>query len=170
MTNEALIKYIPIAISIFSLMVSGISLGWNIYRDVVLKARLKVKFYIAHLISVGQHQNDTYVLLSATNFGPGEVICNLVCMKYRPFFVVSKKEYKQGMIMHDYKNPLSAQLPHKLKVAETMQLLFKYDKDIFLKDKITHIGICDSFGREHYASRKDVQEAIKTFKKDFNLK
>lgn len=167
MGKITMIKYIPILISILSLVLSCISLGWNIYRDLILKARLKVRFYIANVVMQGHHNNNTYIALTAINFGPGEVICNTVCFKNRPNFVLSKKEYTQGMIVHDYTNPLSAKLPNKLKVGETLQLLFQYDKDVFLKEKITHIGIVDSFGREHYASRHDVKKTKKKFTEDF---
>ena len=170
MESDLMLKYIPILISVFSLIVAGISLGWNIYRDLILKGRLKVGFSIVILMAKGQQGKEHYVNLRVTNFGPGEVICNMVCYKYRPLFVLSKKDYSQGIIIHDYTNPLSAQLPNKLKVGDTIQILFPYNKDSFLKDKMTHIGVCDSFGRYHYAPKKDFQEARKTFRKDFNTK
>jgi len=167
MSDEVVIKYAPIMISVFSFGIACLSLGWNIYRDVMgLKARLKVKFYIGKLVWSG-HQQKTYVVMRATNFGPGELMCEMVCFKNRPLFVLSKKEYAQGIIIHDYTNSLSAQLPHKLKFGETIMLLFEYKKDIFLKDPITHIGILDSFGREHYASSADVRRTKKEFHENF---
>ncbi len=171
MTPENFVlKYLPIVISIFSLILACLSLGWNIYRDLVLKARLKVRFYIATIVARGQQGRSNYLVLTVTNFGPGEITCKTVCCKNRPLFVLTKKEFTQAIIIHNYLNPLSGQLPTKLKVGDTLQLLFPYDKDCFLKEQMTHIGICDSFDREHYAPTKEVKKAKRSFNKDFNLR
>lgn len=168
--NSDISKVLPIVISCFSLTVSAIALGWNIYRDLILRARLKVSFNISKLVTRGQKEQPTYALLAATNWGPGEIICNMISFKYRPLFVLSKVDYEQGIIIHDYENPLNEKLPKKLQVGETIQHLFPYKKDIFLNGKITHIGFIDSFGRQHFAPAKYIKKAVKTFKKDFNLK
>lgn len=42
MGSELPIALIAVAISILSLVVAAFSVGWNVYRDVILKARLKV--------------------------------------------------------------------------------------------------------------------------------
>lgn len=39
-------QWLPIAVSILLLIITGIALGWNIYRDVILKARVNVNFAI----------------------------------------------------------------------------------------------------------------------------
>ncbi len=64
---------IAIVISIMSVMIAGLSLGWNIYRDIVLKAKVKVSFGIVMLVSRGGSARPEYVNVTATNFGPGSV-------------------------------------------------------------------------------------------------
>jgi len=61
-----------IAISIAALAVSTFALGWNFYRDVVLKARVKVSIMISNLHD-GEAIRGPYVSITVTNHGPGPV-------------------------------------------------------------------------------------------------
>jgi len=73
-------------------------------------------------------------------------------------------------MLHDYSNPLSGKLPARLEVGETIHLLIPYDEDCFLREKDTHIGLSDSFGRVHWAPARDVTKAKREFRKDFKTK
>jgi len=42
-----------ILISICSAIVAAFSLGWNVYRDVVLKAKVMVTFAVKNIVRVG---------------------------------------------------------------------------------------------------------------------
>ncbi len=77
------------------------------------------------------------------------------------------RKYEGGFLIHDYENPLSGQLPQRLEVGENIDLLFPLDDKCLLTQTITHIGIRDSFDRVHWASHKDVKEAIKLFKEKY---
>jgi len=44
-------------------------------------------------------------------------------------------------------------------------MLIRYKRDCFLKGDSTHIGLSDSFGRIHWASKKDVKKARQAFQK-----
>jgi hypothetical protein len=70
-------------------------------------------------------------------------------------------------MIHDYQNPLSGQLPAYLDVGERIDLLIRYERDCFLSEDFTHIGLSDSFGRIHWASAKDVKQARKAYQKKF---
>ena len=63
---------LAILISVASVFVAALALGWNIYRDVVLKPRVRVRFHIASILGE-QGRLGTYLSLSATNHGPGRV-------------------------------------------------------------------------------------------------
>ena len=72
-----MIDIISIYISLGALVVSVFSLGWNFYRDVVLKPRLSVRImkrYIVH----GTNNFGPFVNISAVNVGPGEINCETV--------------------------------------------------------------------------------------------
>lgn len=154
-------------ISTFSLFVAALALGWNIYRDVILKARIKVDIGVNVLISPGIEGKPKYIVLTITNFGPGDINLSMIQMKYAPLWRRILRKAKYAIIIHDYTNPLSAKLPIKLSAGDRIDLLLPHNGKSFLGEPCTHIGISDYFGRIHWASRKRLAEAKKAFKKDF---
>lgn len=156
-------------ISIFSFVIASLSLGWNIYRDVILKPKLKVNFSVSNVIGEGITNPVRYVFITGTNFGPGEINCQMIRGRDATFWkrITGKNEF--FVVIHDYVNPLSGQLPRKLAVGEKIDLPLLYDESdkCILKKNFTHIGISDSFGRVHYAPSKDIKKAKEQYAKDF---
>ena len=152
---------VAIILSIFSLLIAALSIGWNIYRDVILKARLKVHFM------VGMIQHATFpeplerLIVSATNFGPGKVKCSMLHLQNSSIWKRITKKNKHAILIHDYTDPLSSKLPCDLEIGEKADFLFKFEKDSFLLEDWTRIGVSDSFGRIHWAPKKDFIEAKK---------
>mgnify|MGYP001615179324 CR=1 FL=1 len=72
-----------------------------------------------------------------------------------------------GRVMNDYRNPMSTQLPVPLEVGQRFNVLLPYSKDGLLAQEFSRIGLGDSFGRTHWASRKDLGVARIQYKKDF---
>ena len=134
-------EYVALFVSFGSLLVAALALGWNIYRDLVLKPRLKVSFGIKGIVGGPFSKTMTYVVLSLTNFGPGSVKCGIIFYKKTSLFLRLRKKVEQGFIVHDYENPLSAQLPCRIEVGEGADFLFSITEDCFLSKDITHIGI-----------------------------
>jgi len=160
---------IAIVISVFSVLVAAFSLGWNIYRDVILKPRVRVDFGVRTIVQHGNPHKPEYVILTATNHGPGVVILSMVQMKDSSIIKRIFRNVKYAVVMDGYTDPLSAQLPCKLEVGEKIDLLFTYDKECMLKKGWSHIGISDSFGRVHWAKSKQIKEAIDKWRKDFSV-
>ncbi|PIS37867.1 MAG: hypothetical protein COT35_03790 [Nitrospirae bacterium CG08_land_8_20_14_0_20_52_24] len=160
-------EIIAVLISLFSLVVAAFSLGWNIYRDVILKPKLKVGFGVREIFHENFPQTLTKLIITATNFGPGQINCNMVQCKNAPVWRRILRKVKYAVVIHDYKNPMSGQLPSKLNVGEKLDLIFPFDKDSFLSEPFTHVGLSDSFGRNHWAPRKDVREARKNYLQEF---
>lgn len=158
---------IAIVISVFSVVIATFSLGWNIYRDIILKARINIGLGVRTIIQRGNPNKPKYVDLTVTNHGPGSVNLSMVQMKNTSLFKWLFRKQEYAVVIHDYENPLSAQLPHKLEVGEKIDLLFTYDKDCLLKDGWSHVGISDYFGRSHWAKKKEVREANKRWCRDF---
>ena len=77
-------------ISVIAIGLSGTSLGWNIYRDVVLKPRVKVKAGVRGLFGLGEVGSRPLMklLVTAVNFGPGDVFCQAVVAKNAPLFLL----------------------------------------------------------------------------------
>jgi hypothetical protein len=158
---------LAIIISIASAAIAGLSLGWNIYRDVVLKGKVKIGFGVRMIIQQGNPARPEYVNIAATNHGPGSVRLSIVQMKDSSWWRWLLRKERYAVVIHDYTNPLSGKLPHKLEVGDKIDLLFHYNADCMLKDGWSHIGISDYFGRTHWADSKRVKEAIDRWKKDF---
>jgi len=152
-------------IAILALIVSGISIFWNIYRDILLKARLKVRVQISKIVQPGSPQRNTFIDITATNHGPGAITCESILARRRSLFRWLKPNYL--FIVPDYTNPLSTQLPKKLEVGEKLTLFLPYREKTVLAPRPTHLGIQDSFGRVHWADRDSLKEAIVTYLKNF---
>jgi hypothetical protein len=167
-TKEEILETAAIWISIFSAILAAFSLGWNIYRDIILKPKLEVKFSVRFIVGEGILKK-TFVVLEGTNFGPGKINCQMITGMNACVWKIKFWEKEHFVIIHDYENPLSGQLPKSLEVGEQISLLLQYDntEKCILTMPFTHIGISDSFGKVHYASSKDIRAAKKKFIKDF---
>ena len=105
-------------ISLAALVVSIFSLGWNFYRDVILKPRLRVTIQISKVVRSGGDGRD-FIDLSAVNLGPGSITCNGVLGPTKHFFQFWKEKKKYFYVVEDYTNPLCTRLPKKLEVGES---------------------------------------------------
>lgn len=169
MDPELLRQWLPIGISVVSLLLASIALGWNVYRDVILKARVRVKFNIVRIVPQGRSAREVpqYLNLSATNHGPGSVRIQIMEGEESPLWRRLLRRRKYFVILSDHTNPMNRPLPHKLEVGDVFDLYLPYDKKCFLAGKATHIGIRDSFGRVHYAPKSHLRAARKAYRRDF---
>lgn len=164
MNNEA-----ALLISAISLGIAGLSLGWNIYRDIVLKPRAKVS--VSHIILVPPHvRNTPHFKISAVNHGPGVIRLNIIRFKNATFWQRITRSWTHGVLAHDWENPLSGQLPKSLEVGETLDLLFPWQEDNLFEARPTHVGIMDSFGRTHWCPTKNIRKTQKKWDEAFRQK
>jgi len=131
-TNEIYAIY-ALYISLGALIVSVFSLGWNFYRDIILKPRLKVRAAISNVAQAGRDV-QTFISVSAVNQGPGAIICNGILGMKRHLLRFWKKglEKKYFYIVEDYTNPLNKPFPQKLEVGDTLTQFLRYKQDAFL--------------------------------------
>lgn len=157
---------IAILISGLSFGVAALSLGWNIYRDVVLKPRAKVS--VARVVVASEVMpRETKLKISAVNHGPGPVRLNIIRFMKSSIWCRLLGKWNHGFLIHDYRNPLSGQLPKTLEVGETIDLLFPWDEENICSVNPTAIGIADSFGRTHWAKNKDLKRLMADWRNDF---
>ena len=158
-----------ILISIFAIVVSFLALGWNIYRDIIMKPRLKVRLKIS-FVKHGEYESESKISIDATNFGPNKIICESIHAKNAPLFKWILRKVEYAYIVHDYNFQYSSKLPCDLDVGRTCNLFLSFDKDCLFAKPFTHIGISDSFGRTHWAPKKDFARAQKKYKEKFGQK
>lgn len=152
-------KALAIIFSFIALLISAFSLGWNVYRDVILKAWLRVHFSASRLIGPSGSFGDPFLALSIVNHGPGDIICGMPMIRRKPWFQGVFGESTVETLIYDYTNPISFKPPFKLAVGEQAQVTFPITDKCFLDDPVFRIGIMDSFGRLHWAPRKDIHRA-----------
>ncbi|MEW8338194.1 MAG: hypothetical protein AB2596_21470 [Candidatus Thiodiazotropha sp.] len=158
---------VAIFISIVSACIAGISLGWNIYRDVIIKPKVDITFGVRTIVTVGSDDHPKYVIITATNFGPGATTISMIQARYAPLWRKLIRKVRNAVIIHDYENPLSGQLPSKLEVGDKIDLLLPYDENCLLKEEWTHIGVWDYFGKSHWAKVRHIKEARERWLRDF---
>jgi hypothetical protein len=158
--------YVPVIISIGALVLSAFSLGWNIYRDVILRPRLRVRFGIKQ-IAVNGKLSDALIILSGANYGPGQITCTGVISDKNSLARRFRRKWRRAFVIPDFAHPLCHKLPHRLNMAEEVNLFFPMIQDCFLGYRPTRVGISDSFGRIHWASKQETREAVEAFLKKF---
>lgn len=158
---------IAIWISLFSLLIAAIALGWNIYRD-ISKPKIKVNFGLNLIVGERGVEGGPILKLSGTNLGPGKIILNGIILK-RPWSRIKKlfKKATYGFLFHDYRSRESSQFPCEADVGVRKDFILIYNKDCFLKENFIGVGIRDSFGRIHWAPRNSYKMAKKEFEKEF---
>jgi hypothetical protein len=70
-TLAAHYENLSLVISALASLVSGLALGWNIYRDVILKARVRVRLEVGQYIIASGPRDRHRLWLDAVNLGPG---------------------------------------------------------------------------------------------------
>jgi len=145
-------------------LIAGTSLGWNIYRDLVLRARLQVSCNISSIFS-GQQRSGPYIALKVANKGPGPIFCNTVYIRETSFLLWLCRKRKNASFVHDYTNPLCSKLPLKLEVGDSATYLFNPTPDCFLSESYNQIGMSDSYGHVHWAPKADIARTRIEFNK-----
>lgn len=140
---------LAILISIFAIATSFLALGWNIYRDVIMKPRLKVSLYISFIMQ-GEYESPDKISINATNFGPNKIRCTSIGAKIAPLWRRIFRKIKYAQIIEDYTDRYSTRLPCELDVGHTCQLFLSFDKDCLLGEPFTHVGIMSSFARPRF--------------------
>lgn len=141
-------------------------MGWNIYRDIILRPKVKVNLFVGQIRELGEGddpKSPLKICFTATNLGPGVVVLNGLRGKTKRFL----RKTKHFILFNDPDDPLSHQFPKEVNVVATAQFFISFKKRTFLKNKFTHIGILDSFGRLHRVPKKDVKRARIEYEKEF---
>lgn len=82
--NKDAISLAALIVSLNSLFISGLSLGWNIYKELVPKARARVEFSIVRLLQ-NMTEGEQMLDISIVNHGPGQVIFEMILIKNQPY-------------------------------------------------------------------------------------
>lgn len=153
---------IALLVSFGSLLVAAISLGWNVYRDIIRKPKLVVTVMVGAIIYSREKHADR-VVVTVTNFGPGKTTANMLQLRKSSWW--RRLFRKQRLLMHDYSDSLSGRLPTPLDVGDKVNLTFPFASDLFLLHDFTQLGISDPFGRVYWCKKSNYREAQRNYRK-----
>ncbi len=168
--------------SIFLVITGFLTLVWLIYKEFYFRARVSVEFYLGSIeltdSSIPTWAEDSPAVisggvvnltLSATNKGPGNVKITSIILKKSSFFrkLFRKVKYIWHPFGYDYFS--TNEMPVEIKETNTATWSINYDQTVEnLLNEYTHIGVSDSYGRKHWASRKEFKKVKKELKNLIN--
>jgi hypothetical protein len=155
-----------ILISVISITIAVFALGWNVYRDIILKPRLRVRLSIGRFMGP-MHKSPDKIVIEATNFGPNKVKCVGIPIRNATLLGKLFRTNQYGFLVSDYTDACNTKMPCQLDVGDSCNLVFPFERNCFLAEPCTHVGISDGFGRKHWVPKKDILEAQKEYKKRF---
>ena len=147
---------VSLVISLLSIIMAVLALGWNIYRDIIMKGRVKIQFGW-YIIVDGEVIIPDTIRISGVNHGPGKVVIKMIYWKKSSIVRRLRRTVVKGFIKLT-KKPLeySDMLPKELDVGDELNLIFPSSAG-FADLDFSHLGLGDNFGRVHWARKKDIQ-------------
>lgn len=168
--SEMSLPLIAICISLGSLLVAGLSLGWNIYRDVVRKPRLHVSIMHGIAVVAPTKQSDPRIFVTITNYGPNKTKACMLRLRKTSWWRRILRRERYAVLIPDYEDTLSGRLPAELDVGDTVDLSFRIRPELFIRHNFSHIGITDPFGRVYWCSRKAYRYTARQLRAEENKK
>jgi hypothetical protein len=155
---------IALLISLGSMLVAATSLGWNVYRDVIRKPKLRITLLVGGII-FSQEKHAERVVVTITNFGPGKTEAKMLQLRKSSFWRRLFRQQEYAALLHDWEDSLSGRLPVSLDIGEKVDLTFRFTPNLFLTHDFTQIGISDPFGKVYWCKRLDFRRAQESYKK-----
>ncbi len=156
---------IALVVSIGSVIVAGTSLGWNIYRDAIMKPKLRVAVRVAKVIQEPYMRNLDRLIVIATNMGPGKTRAEMIHVRKSSWWRSLLRRHRLGIVIFDYQDRLSGRLPVPLDVGEKVDLTFRFAPDLFITDDFNQLGISDPFGKVHWCRKSEYRRAQQDYAK-----
>lgn len=156
-----------LTVSLLSAGVAFLALGWNIYRDVLLRARTGVVAYVSSVIS-GEESDGPFITIRLVNRGPGNVVLTNLIVRRIGLWARLRRRTANATIMSDYTNRYNPSLPITINQQEFTHQLLNYEEGCFLKDDWNRLGFIDSLNRYHYVRKKDLRELKRKYREDFS--
>ena len=154
--------------SILAVAISAVALGWNIYRDAIRRPRFRTSIAIKSILQEGKPARGPFVFVEALNMGPLPNRIGFTFARkswFKRYFL--DRTYSGAFIYPDYRNPATTPASTRLEVGDSGSFAFQYDKDCFLKEDFSQIGVADGFGKVHWAPRNQLKNAQEKYQKDF---
>jgi hypothetical protein len=170
---------------IISLVAAAISLAsfvWNVWSKFIFpKPKVSVSLSMVTVVHPrGPPDPDPVraLRLSATNMGPAEVTLRSALMIFRRHWFSDKSYGLLNVLPRlpestDYEaeyddlggGPFAGGLPKKIAIGETFSVYLVPDHETLARGDYQRVGFDDSFGRMHWAPRRDIVAVLPAIRK-----
>jgi hypothetical protein len=156
-----------LVISICSAVVSLASFIWNVWSTFIYpKPKVRVSFAMVQILEFDSDDMPSVLHLRAINMGPGEVSLRKALTVFHEHIFQSKR-FGLLSTLDNYplhgdttRGYLGAGFPVKLAVGEEFSAYLTPAHEALAKGDYRRIGFTDSFGRYHWAPRRDILETL----------
>jgi hypothetical protein len=156
-----------LGVSFVSVSVAFLALGWNVYRDVLLRARTKVTAYVSYVVS-GEITTGPFITVRLTNLGPGRVVLTNLVVRRVGLWARLSKAQANATINYDHTNHFNVAFPLTVGEQDYTSQLLNFERECFLKFNWNRFGFMDSLNRYHYVRKKDLRELKRKYREDFS--
>lgn len=153
-------------VSILAFCVGAFSLGWNIYRDVVLKPRLRSRINVMNPLEDGK-LGDPLIIVSGTNHGPGIITCTGIVFQFGSFWERLVRRPSTGIVNLTNGKNVGDDLPRKLDRSEEVTVVLPLTKDCLLSKRPFRVGFYDSFAKNHWVDKLSLKRAVERYDETF---
>jgi hypothetical protein len=161
-------SYIPTIASVLAIAISSLTLGWTIHRDAIRKPKLRVDIAVKKIVQAGHDHDGPYIFVEALNLGPTPNRIGLTFLRKNWIRRrILDRRHGSAMLYPDYHHWATTKASTRLEMGDQANFVFPYNKESFLKDNFSQVGVADGFGRIHWASRRDLRKARKKYRTDF---
>lgn len=161
-----------LAISLCSFVVSLAGFVWNVWSKFIYpKPKVRVTFSVNMMVD-DSGPGPEFLSLSATNYGPGPVTLHSAIGRAKGSWL-----RKKHFIMNPLHNfplqldftigPFSGGLPKKIEPGESFSAYFVLKHEALRDEPVIDVGFSDTFGRSHWAARKQVKQVRKSVAEAF---
>ncbi|WP_430250639.1 hypothetical protein [Neorhizobium sp. DAR64860/K0K1] len=160
-------------VSLLSFVVSLAAFVWNVWSKFIYpKPKVQISFFSGFVMGDG-FEGLEMLTLSATNYGPGQVTLHLAVGRTRVSRLTKLKSFMLNPL-HDFPSqteytlgPFSGGLPKKIDVGENFSAYFTKKHSAIAVQNVIDVGFTDTFGRCHWARRRDVSKVRQEVQKAF---
>ena len=157
-------------ISFASAAISATALGWNIYRDIL--ARPRVKIQVSPCLT-SEDGKACALCLSFTNIGPAPIsISSIAAFRRNGLFRIRKTcgfmittGIRFRIITSGKERSFETlnPLPVKMDIGDCLDLFLNSESAEMICKSWERVGVCDSTGRRILCSRRALRKAVKLF-------
>jgi hypothetical protein len=176
------VSEVSLVISLFAVFISVVALLWNVWQKFIfVKPNLQVSFGVYNVVErvspdLAQPSGQRLLNMTVTNMGPGPVILYACVGRTRAHWWTKPKFALLNPIHGDPTaqqpigiGPFGSGLPVKIEPGEIKSFYFPFTRECLLGEGFERVGINDTYQRNTWCRRSDMQKVNKSYREKFSL-